>query len=94
MDQNKVWEVLCVPVDKPLIAIVVDKHVLVDVQVVLETRNLLDDGLCRSDQCVLRRLVLLGGLDVAAVDCFRCRAAEVAGQAKDLVLGELWKMDE
>lgn len=79
MDHNEVREVLCIPVDKPLVAIVVDKDVLVDVQVVLATRHLPDDGAHRFDQCVLRRLILPVVPDVAAVDGFGGRAGKVAG---------------
>lgn len=31
VDDNKVWEELSIPVDKPFIAIIVNKHILVDV---------------------------------------------------------------
>lgn len=94
VDQNEVREELCVPVNKPLVAIVVYKHVLVDVQAIFTSGHLQDDGLNRLDQRVLRRLVLRIVTDVVAVDCFRRGAGEMAGQAGNLVLGQLWETDK
>lgn len=70
MDHHEVREELCIPVDKPLIAVVVNKDVLVDVQVVLAAHHLNEDGVHRFDQRVLQRLVLPVVPDVAAVDGF------------------------
>lgn len=91
MDHYKVWEVLCIPVDKSLIAVVVDKNILVNVQVVLAAKHFLDDGLCWFDRGVLQRLILPVGPDVVTINCCGCRACEGTGQACNLVLGELQK---
>lgn len=79
---------------RPLVAIVVDKHILVDVQTVLAAEHLADDGVHGFDQRTLPGLVLPVRPDVAAVDCLWRRAGEVAGQTGYLVLGELWKWEE
>lgn len=94
MDHNQVREELCEPVDVLLVAIVVDKHILGDVQVVLATKDLPDFRLRRWVHRALRRLVVPVGPDVAAVDRFGRFAGEGAGKARNLVLGELWKIDE
>ena len=73
----------------PLIAEVVHKDILVDVQVVLTAVHLADDGAHGVGQRVLPGLVLPVAADVAAVDGLWSGAAEVAWQAGDLVLGEL-----
>lgn len=94
MDQNEVREELCVPVNKLLITIVVYKHILVDVQAIFTSEHLQDDGINWLDQRVLRRPVLPIVTDVAAVDYFRRGAGEMAGQAGNLVLGQLWATDK
>lgn len=76
MDHHKVWEVLCIPVHKPLIAILVNKQVLVNVQVILATEQLCDDGAVTVVTAVVN--------DVVAVYCL---ILDMAGQTCDLVLG-------
>lgn len=89
MDNHEVRKVLCIPVNRPLIAIVVDEHILMNVQIVLPPKHLHYDGGRWGHQCVLQLLIVPITADVAAVNCFWCWTGEVAWQACNLVLGEL-----
>lgn len=93
MDDHEVGEVLAVPMHGPFVAVVVHKDVLVDVQVVLPAVDLTDDGAHRLDQRVFPCFVLPVATDVAAVNGLRSWTAQMAGQARNLVLGELRKKD-
>lgn len=89
MDDNEVWKVLCVPVDEPLVAVVVDKHILVDVQFVAAAKRLPDDGILRSAERVPGRFIVPVCPEEAAVDGRWRRAGERTWQTGNLLLGEL-----